>query len=48
MRTVIPRVGTYVEYVRLDVKVTSYSLKGHFNALKQYRENGLTEMRLIS
>lgn len=47
MRTVIPRVGTYVEYVRLDVKVTSYSLKGHFNALKQYRENGLPETNFL-
>lgn len=43
MRTVIPRVGTYVEYIRLDMKVTSYSPKGHFNALKQYKEKGLPE-----
>ena len=39
----IPRVGTYVEYIRLDMKVTNYSPKGHFNALKQYKENGIPE-----
>lgn len=39
----ILRVGTYVEYTRLDLRVISYTQKGCFNALTQYQENEITE-----
>ena len=39
----IPRVETYVECIRLDRRVRSYTQKGCFNALNQHQENGILE-----
>ena len=39
----IPRAETYVECIRLDMRVTSCTQKGHFNALNLHQENGILE-----
>lgn len=39
----IPRAETYAECIRLDMRVTSCTQKGHFNALNLHQENGIFE-----
>lgn len=43
MRTAIARAESYVERIRLDIRVTSCTQTGHFNALNLYQENGILE-----